>query len=346
MVLIVLSCILVPLSVVAVWAHNQVLDTDDYVADRRAARAQRGDRATRSRCGSRTRCSTTSTSRRSRRTCFRRAGRVPRRSAHDGAARLHPGRLTLRFFESEAVPEALGRSEPHRARAGGQGAHRRRHGHLDARTVTSCSTSRTLVVQVRSELSARGIGIFDNLPIGKLALRFELFDAEGLKSAQAGVRLLDKLAIVLPILAIVFAAAGIWLAGRPAQGAACAGASASRSRRSCSGSRCSLGRDALSRTRCPPTRTCRRRAPRSTSSCASCATRTGCCSRSGCIIALGAYLAGSSRVAAFVRGKTTGALDAVGDRADGRRLRLRRRRRRSSPATRTGCACSASSSRS
>jgi hypothetical protein len=32
MVLIVLSCILVPLSVVAVWAHNQVLDTDEYVA--------------------------------------------------------------------------------------------------------------------------------------------------------------------------------------------------------------------------------------------------------------------------------------------------------------------------
>ena len=70
-----------------------------------------------------------------------------------------------------------------------------------------------LVVQLRSDLSKRGIGIFDDLPIGKLSLQFELFDAEGLKSAQAGVRLLDKLAIVLPILAIVFAAAGIWLAG-------------------------------------------------------------------------------------------------------------------------------------
>jgi len=70
-----------------------------------------------------------------------------------------------------------------------------------------------LVVELRSQLSERGIGIFDKLPIGKLSLQFELFDAEGLKNAQAGVKLLDKLAIVLPILAVVFAAAGIWLAG-------------------------------------------------------------------------------------------------------------------------------------
>ena len=45
-----------------------------------------------------------------------------------------------------------------------------------------------LVVQLRSELSERGIGIFDKLPIGKLSLQFELFDAEGLKNAQAGVQ--------------------------------------------------------------------------------------------------------------------------------------------------------------
>ena len=70
-----------------------------------------------------------------------------------------------------------------------------------------------LVVELRSQLSERGIGIFDKLPIGKLSLQFELFDAEGLKNAQAGVKLLDRLAIVLPMLAIVFAAAGIWLAG-------------------------------------------------------------------------------------------------------------------------------------
>ena len=55
----------------------------------------------------------------------------------------------------------------------------------------------------------------------------------------------------------------------------------------------------------------------------------------GIIFAVGAYLAGSSRVAAFVRGKTTGAIDAVGDRAT-TAASTSAWCRRSSPATSNG----------
>ena len=89
MVLIVLSCILVPLSVVAVWAHNQVLDTDEYVAT--VAPLARNDEIA------------NAISVRVTNTLFdnvdveataeRRAsptGRVPRRAAHDRAPRSSP----------------------------------------------------------------------------------------------------------------------------------------------------------------------------------------------------------------------------------------------------------------
>ena len=170
-----------------------------------------------------------------------------------------------------------------------------------------------LVVELRSQLSERGIGIFDKLPIGKLSLQFELFDAEGLKNAQAGVKLLDRLAIVLPILAIVFAAAGIWLAGdrrkalmRWGIGVAIASLVL--------GFALLIGRDAYLHA-----------LPADANQSAASAAfdivvrfmrnSNRVLAAIGIIFALGAYLAGSSRVATFVRGKTTGAIDAVGDKA-------------------------------
>ena len=210
MVLIVLSCILVPLSVVAVWAHNQVLDTDEYVATvAPLARNEEIANALSVRVTNELFDNVDVEATRERRASSE--SRLPRRAAHDRAPRVHrTGDAAV--LPVQAVPGTLGRANRNadeqvvKALTGSGKVIKTKNGEV----VLDLSA---LVVELRSQLSERGIGIFDKLPIGKLSLQFELFDAEGLKNAQAGVKLLDRLAIVLPILAIVFAAAGIWLAG-------------------------------------------------------------------------------------------------------------------------------------
>jgi len=70
-----------------------------------------------------------------------------------------------------------------------------------------------VALKVRVELKKRGIGIFDKIPINRLALKFELFDAGGLKKAQKGVDLMNALRVALPIL--VFGLFGIAFALSP-----------------------------------------------------------------------------------------------------------------------------------
>jgi hypothetical protein len=310
MVLIVLSCILVPLSVVAVWANNQVLDTDEYVAT--VAPLARNDEIARA------------ISVRVTNTLFDNVDVeataedvLPPRAAFlagplTTALREFTERVTLQFFQSEQFQELWDEANRNaheqvvKALTGGGKVITTRNGEV----VLDLSA---LVVQLRSELSERGIGIFDKLPIGKLSLQFELFDAEGLKNAQAGVRLLDKLAIVLPFLAIVFAAAGIWLASDRRKAIMRWGIGVAIA---CLvlGFGLLLGRDAYLNA-----------LPADANLSAASAAfdivvrfmrnSNRVLAAIGIIFALGAYLAGSSRVATFVRGKATGALDAVGDRA-------------------------------
>ena len=310
MVLIVLSCILVPLSVVAVWAHNQVLDTDEYVAT--VAPLARNEEIA------------NALSVRVTNTLFDNLDVeatakdvLPERAAFlagplTTALREFTQRVTLQFFQSDQFQKLWDEANRNaheqvvKALTGSGKVIKTKNGEV----VLDLSA---LVVELRSQLSERGIGIFDKLPIGKLSLQFELFDAEGLKNAQAGVKLLDKLAIVLPILAIVFAAAGIWLAGdrrralmRWGIGVAIASLVL--------GFALLIGRDAYLNA-LPAD------ANRSAASAAFdivvrfMRNSNRVLAAIGIIFALGAYLAGSSRVATFVRGKTTGAIDAVGDRA-------------------------------
>jgi len=310
MVLIVLSCILVPLSVVAVWAHNEVLDTDQYVET--VAPLARNDEIAQA------------LSVRVTNTLFDNVDVeetakevLPSQAAFlsgplTTALREFTERVALRFFESEQFQELWDR------------ANRVAHEQVVKALTNSGKVITTkngevvldlssLAVEVRSELSSRGIGIFDKLPIGKLSLRFELFDAEGLKNAQAGVRLLNRLAIILPILAVVFAAAGIWLAGdrrralmRWGIGVAIASLVL--------GFALLIGRDAY--LNALPADANRSAASAAFDIVVRFMRNTNrVLAAVGIIFALGAYLAGSSRVATFVRGKTTGALDAVGDKA-------------------------------
>jgi hypothetical protein len=310
MICIVVSCILVPLSIVAVWANNEVLDTDSYVET--VAPLARNEEIV------------NAVSVRVTNTLFDEVDvetiaqdALPERAAFlagpiTGAVRDFVQDLILRFFETEAFQRIwdeanrIAHEQVDKALTGGGPVLSTGDGHV----VLDLSP---LVERVRTELSTRGINVFDRLPINQLALRFELFDAEGLESAQAGVRLLDRLAIILPIVTVLLAALGIWLAAdrrktlmRWGIGVAIATLVL--------GFALSIGRDfyldAL---------------PEDANLSAAGAAfdivlrfmrdSNRVLFTVGLLIALGAYLAGSSRLALVVRGKTTGAMDAVGDKA-------------------------------
>ena len=68
-----------------------------------------------------------------------------------------------------------------------------------------------VILRIRKILDDRGITIFDSIPIARLALRFELFDAKQLDQAQTGVDLLNKLAWTLPFFSLGLLGVGLWL---------------------------------------------------------------------------------------------------------------------------------------
>jgi hypothetical protein len=59
-----------------------------------------------------------------------------------------------------------------------------------------------IVERVRLALADAGIGVFDNVPVEKLAVKFTLFRSSSLEKAQNGVDLLNTLANVLPFLMV------------------------------------------------------------------------------------------------------------------------------------------------
>jgi len=69
-----------------------------------------------------------------------------------------------------------------------------------------------LLRKVRERLQDRGVSVFDDVKFDR-DLAFELFDASSIESAQGVVRALDKAAWYLEILAIVFLAVAVALSG-------------------------------------------------------------------------------------------------------------------------------------
>jgi hypothetical protein len=309
-VCIIISCILVPLSIIAIWARNEILNTDDYV--RTVAPLARDPDIQ------------TAVSVRLTNTLFEEvdveeiaADALPERAAFLAgplatALRDFAQQATLRFLESEAFQtiwdeaNRLAHEQVERALTGG--------GPLlstdEGRVVLDLTP---LVDRVRAELSDRGIGVFDNIPIERLALRFELFDAEGLESAQAGVRLLDRLRIVLPVLSLVFAAVGIWLA-RDRRRALMRWGIGVAIATLVLGFALSFGRDFYLD-----------HLPEDSNRSAAAAAfdivlrymrdSNRVVFLVGLLIGVGAFVAGSGRIASAIRGRTTAALDVAGERA-------------------------------
>jgi hypothetical protein len=71
---------------------------------------------------------------------------------------------------------------------------------------------RVLANNVKARLQQSGIGVFDKIPADKISGTFVLVDSPGLAKASRAVRLLDRLAVVLPLLTLALVAAGVWLA--------------------------------------------------------------------------------------------------------------------------------------
>ncbi|HEY7438090.1 MAG TPA: hypothetical protein VIC35_01715 [Acidimicrobiia bacterium] len=68
-----------------------------------------------------------------------------------------------------------------------------------------------ILESVRLKLKQRGIGLFDNIPADKLAIKFELFDAKQLKNAQSAVRVLNTVAWILPFFILALLGVALWL---------------------------------------------------------------------------------------------------------------------------------------
>jgi hypothetical protein len=207
-VLIVISCILVPVSGLAIWVRNQLLDTDRYVetvtplASNPAVIATAATRLTDE--------------------LFDAvdieqeiADALPRR-ARALAAPIAAGtrqlveQLALRVLESDQFQEVwveanrFAHTQVDNALTGG------------GRVVSTKDGKVTLNLSaifevVKQRLAERGITLFDSIPINALSLRFELFDAQSLGQAQSGVELLRTVAWVLPVLALVLLGVGLWL---------------------------------------------------------------------------------------------------------------------------------------
>lgn len=204
-VLVVIGCVLAPISVIGLWARNTMLDTDQYVdtigplAKDPAIQKAVADRVSKRLVSS-----------------VDIEGEIkatfPR--AESFAPSIAAG---LETFVREAT---LRIAQSDRFQTFWENANRRAHSRLIAvlegegtETVQTRNGQVVLNVgplvdQVKKRLDDRGITIFDNV---ETKGQFVLFDSEQLTKAQSAVRLLKRVTYLLPILALLAFAAAIAL---------------------------------------------------------------------------------------------------------------------------------------
>ncbi|MCL4473288.1 MAG: hypothetical protein M1539_00600 [Actinobacteria bacterium] len=73
-----------------------------------------------------------------------------------------------------------------------------------------------LLDNIKSQLSIRGINIFQNVSLGDSGIQFTIFESQSITQAQSALNLLDKLAYWLPVIALVFLAVAVWLSANRA----------------------------------------------------------------------------------------------------------------------------------
>jgi hypothetical protein len=208
-VLIVVGVILVPIAGLAVWLHNTLLDTDQYVdtigplasdPDVQQAMANRVTNVVVEQTDLEDRV----------------AGVLPERASFvapfiaDGARNVVFD-VTLRLVESEQFEE-IWKNVNRRA-------HTRLVALLQGKGSDTIETSNGQVVvnveavveRVQAALDDRGISAFDNIRVPANRATIVLIESGQLRKAQDAVDLFDRLAVVLPIIALGSLAVGIAL---------------------------------------------------------------------------------------------------------------------------------------
>jgi len=207
-ILVVVSCILAPLSVISIWTRNQLLDTSRYVDNVTPLASNPAILDAAAADATNTLFDSIDVEKEA-------------KDALPDRAQFLAGPLTaaLRGFTETAALRAL---ESDQFQQVWVRANERAHNQVEAAltgggTVISTRSGKVtidlsaILLQVRQLLDDRGITIFDKVPINRLALKFELFDASGLEQAQSGVKLLNQLSYILPILVFVMLGIALWL---------------------------------------------------------------------------------------------------------------------------------------
>jgi hypothetical protein len=209
-VLLVLGAIAVPLSVVAIWTRNQVLNTDRYVStmaplarnsDVQAAAANRVTSALLAKVD------------------VEEAAKeaLPKRAQFlagpiQGAVRSFVHEAAFRFVSSDQFArlwDGVNRVSHQQVRAvlTGEGPQsiQTKHGEvtIDLAVVAG---------RVKDRLVQRGLTVLNKVDTSKIDAKIVIFDSKSIEQAQRGTRALKALAIALPIFALLCFAGAVWLA--------------------------------------------------------------------------------------------------------------------------------------
>jgi hypothetical protein len=209
--LVVLGCVLTPLSILSVWVHNTLLDTDQWVAtvgpliEQPAVQEAVANRVTDAVIEG---------------SDLERKVRSALPSAAKGLAPLvaEGGRqavdaATLKIVSSDrfgGLWDTVNRRAHSKVVAVLQGEGTETVATRNGEVVLKLGP---IVGAVAQELSDRGIGLFDDVTGSRVDRDIVIFSSSDLSTAQGLVDLLDKLAIALPIATLVVFAAAIALSG-------------------------------------------------------------------------------------------------------------------------------------
>jgi hypothetical protein len=210
-VLVVLVCLLVPISVVGVWVRNTILHTDQFV-DTMAPLAD--DPAVQQAIAVRV----TNTLMEATGLESQIADRLPDRAKAaapfiaGGAEQVVRG-ATLRIVDSDRFEGLWDRML--------RRAHSQVVAVLQGKGTDNVTTRNGQVVvrlgpvveRVATALSDTGIGFFDDIDATRVDRQVVLFDSEDLRKGQGAVDLLDKVANYLPFVALILLAVALWVSG-------------------------------------------------------------------------------------------------------------------------------------
>lgn len=208
-VLVIIGCVLAPISVIGIWARNTLLDSGQYVdtvaplAEDRAIQEALADRVA-------TRLFESIDVEEELTEALPPEADFVTPFIADGLERfVHD--ITLRFAESDQFPrlwDRINRRAHTAVLAVLEGEGTETVDTRDGRVVLDVSA---VIDRVSERLADLGVDVFEDASGERLPSELVLFESAGLTKAQSGVRLLDTLAYVLPLITLLLFATAVAL---------------------------------------------------------------------------------------------------------------------------------------